>query len=81
MKSVAHNFYKTTLVFVFFALCFSGKAQESYSLDRLVGELLESNYGIKILRNEAVIAANNNNIGNAGYLPDINIIADRYWSS
>lgn len=56
-------------------------AQETYTIDRLVGELLESNYGIKILKNEIVIAENTNNIGTAGYLPTITINADHFRSA
>lgn len=56
-------------------------AQESITFDGVVAELLESNYGIKIVRNEVVMAENNNNPGAAGYLPTITINADRYWSA
>jgi len=45
--------------------------QTQYSLDAFVNEVLENNYGIRIVRNDLAIAKNNNNLGNAGYLPNI----------
>lgn len=60
---------------------FFTKAQQSITIDGVVDQLLESNYGIKMVRNEVVIAENNNNPGAAGYLPTITINADRYWSA
>lgn len=75
------NSFKYLIAFI--GLFFSGisNGQETYTIDRLINELLESNYGIKILRNEVVIAHNNNNIGAAGYLPTITINADHYRSA
>lgn len=46
-------------------------AQKSYDLKSYVNKVIESDYGVKIISNEAVIASNKNNIGNAGYLPRI----------
>lgn len=57
-----------------------GVAQGAYTIDRLVGEVLESNYGIKILKNEIVVAENENTLGAAGYLPTITVSADHYRS-
>ena len=47
------------------------QAQENYDLKSYVNKVLESDYGVKIISNETIIAANENNIGNAGYLPSI----------
>ncbi len=69
------------ILLIFACLPFSGKTQQNYTLDQMIGKLLESNYGIRILRNEIVVAENNNNPGNAGYLPTIIVNADRYWSA
>lgn len=69
------------LLFGFLFISQVSIAQETYTIDRVVGELLESNYGIKILKNEVVIAENKNNIGAAGYLPTIIVNADHYRSA
>jgi outer membrane protein TolC len=45
--------------------------QTQFSLDAFVNKVLQNNYGIRIVRNDMAIAKNNNNIGNAGYLPTI----------
>jgi outer membrane protein len=45
--------------------------QVQYTLETFVNEVLQNNYGIRIVRNDMAIAKNNNNIGNAGYLPTI----------
>ena len=71
--------YLIAFVGLFFSLILN--AQETYTIDSLVIELLESNYGINILRNEVVIAENNNNIGAVGYLPTISINADHHRSA
>lgn len=46
-------------------------SQLQYTLEAFVNEVLQNNYGIRIVRNDMAIAKNNNNIGNAGYLPNI----------
>lgn len=45
--------------------------QNTHTLETYVNEVLNNNYGIRIVRNDMAIAKNNNNIGNAGYLPTI----------
>ena len=47
--------------------------QSLLSLDDAVKTGLENNFGIRISRNEAIIANNNNSPGNAGFLPEISI--------
>jgi outer membrane protein TolC len=53
----------------FAAVC----AQEIYTLDKCIGIGLERNYAVRIIRNEAQIAANNATPGNAGYLPSVDL--------
>lgn len=48
-----------------------GVAQEKLTLKDAISIALENNYDIKISRNDLAIAANNNNIGNAGMLPNV----------
>lgn len=50
-------------------------AQEILTLDDAVRIGLENNYSIIIQKNSAEIAGNNNTIGNAGFLPSINLSA------
>ena len=54
-----------------FAVC----AQETYNLKRCLELGLERNYTIRIVRNDQQIADNNNTIGNAGYLPTLDLSA------
>ncbi len=67
---------KYTLFLSFFALnsilLFS---QESYTLQRCLQIGLEENYDIRIVRNEQQIIDNNVTIGNAGYLPTVDLNA------
>ncbi|MDZ7719766.1 MAG: TolC family protein [Balneolaceae bacterium] len=53
------------------------KAQQVLSLDEAVSIGLENNYGIKISRNSVEQADNNQTIGNAGFLPVIEVTASR----
>lgn len=52
---------------------FSAKAQEVYNLKRCIETGLERNYSIRIIRNEQQINDNNATIGNAGYLPTVDM--------
>jgi outer membrane protein TolC len=57
-------------------VCPAGIAgQEVYSLQRCLEIGLERNYDIRIARNERQISENNLSIGNAGYLPSLNLNA------
>lgn len=49
--------------------------QESLTLEKFIAEVIEKDFGIKVIKNEAVIAANQNNLSNAGYLPRISLDA------
>ncbi len=70
---------------IFFSLLvvssFGVKAQETYTLERFLTEMLEKDFGIILLRNDVKIAENNNNPGAAGYLPSVALTADQNWSS
>ena len=52
-------------------LPFKGSAQEILTLEEAIKIALESNYSIRIARNDEQIAKNNNTIGNAGFLPSV----------
>ncbi len=59
------------LVFTVTAVTASLRAQQKTSLSELIDRVLTENYQIKIVRNEAKQAANNNSLGNAGFLPTV----------
>ena len=65
------NRLKILLLFLPFAVC----AQETYDLKRCVELGLERNYEIRIIRNRQQIAENNATVGNAGYLPTLDLSA------
>ena len=51
------------------------QAREVYDLKWCIELGLEQNYGLRIARNEQIISDNNQTIGNAGYLPTLNLDA------
>ena len=57
-------------------LPFWGKAQDELSLRDLINRALEENYQIRIYKNIAETAENRNTIGNAGMLPNLNLIGE-----
>lgn len=81
MLHIKMKFSSSLFLLAFLMISLSGFSQGVYTIDRLIGEVLESNYGIKLLKNEVVIAENNNNPGAKGYLPTITINADHYRSA
>jgi len=55
-------------------------AQDSFTLETYISGVLENDYGIRILRNDATIASNENNPGAAGYLPQISLLGEKNWT-
>lgn len=72
---------KYLLIILSLATIFSARSQTTYTLERFIAEMLEKDFGIILLKNEVRIAENNNNPANAGYLPTVNILADKNWSN
>ena len=62
---------KITLIAIPAILTLNVEAQELLGLPKAIEIALQNNYSIKIARNEALIAQKNNNLGNAGFLPDV----------
>jgi len=60
-------------IFIFGGLCQQLKAQDLLTLDQALQIGLDNNYGIQISQNRAEIANNNLSLGNAGFLPLINL--------
>lgn len=56
-------------------------AQGGFTLDQAIELGLKSNYDIIIQNNNATIAANNNNLGNAGMLPVVDINASTNFAN
>lgn len=64
------------IIIVFFICCSAiTNAQEIYTLKRCLETGLRENYDIRIIRNEQQIADNNVTLGNAGYLPTVDLNA------
>ena len=55
------------------AITLKQQAQETTTLSGLIDRVLTENYQVKIVRNEALQAANNNTLGNAGFLPTLDV--------
>ncbi len=72
-------FFSRTFYFLFFILFlnsfFSAHAQNKLSLDEAMSRALKNNLGILISTNDAQQSKNNVTKGNAGFLPNINLVA------
>jgi outer membrane protein TolC len=64
---------RVTLIFTLAGFCLT--AQEPLTLFQAIKLGLENNYTIQIQENSVEISENNNTIGNAGFLPSVDIIA------
>jgi outer membrane protein len=76
-------FYKRIAVLLLSTLLAgtSVMAQERLTLEKAIAHALESNYSIKIAEKRIDIAANDNTLGNAGFLPFVSAIAQKNFSS
>ncbi len=72
---------KHLLIIITLATALTAQSQNTYTLETFIAEMLQKDFGIILLKNEVRIAENNNNIGNAGYLPTVGIYADKNWSN
>jgi outer membrane protein TolC len=66
-----------SLSFLFLAFLSSGNSQVVYGLKDCINIGLENNFSLLIARNSETIAKNNYTIGNAGYLPSLDL-SSRY---
>ena len=53
-----------------------GVSQETFTLQSLVNRTLEEHYQIQIYQNQESIAENNNTLGNAGFLPSVDLTGE-----
>lgn len=70
---------KRTIKFIFAFILFPivVSSQDILTLEEAIRIGLENSFSIRIARNEADIAQNNNTIGNAGYLPRLDLNANQ----
>lgn len=68
------------LILSFLTLSFWGQAQQKFTLATFLSTVLEQDYGIRISKNQVEQAANANNIGAAGYLPQIGVNLEQNWT-
>lgn len=66
---------KSISLFLLILLSFNTQAQEVYDLKRCIDTGLQQNYQIKIIKNVQQISDNNLSVGNAGYLPTLDLAA------
>ena len=52
---------------------YSSEAQKVYGLDECIGTGLERNFSLLVTRNSETISSNNYTLGNAGYLPTLDL--------
>src|SRR6478736_3715693 len=67
---------RSVIAFSFFLLSFSAQAQDTLSLARAISIGLKNNFDIQIEQHNIETAINNNNWGQAGALPTINLIGN-----
>jgi len=70
------NFKITITLFLF---QFSVLGQEILTLEDVVKIGLKNNYSIQIAENEKLVATNNNTLGNAGFLPTVELTANKTY--
>ena len=77
MSTVTNKYMRLNfcLTVLFVLTCFKLPAQEPLTLFQAIKTGLENNYSIQILKNDVEIAGNNNTLGNAGFLPSVNVNA------
>lgn len=69
-------------IFTYLLMCapLVAAAQHTFTHEQFIAAVLEHDFDIRIVANNAEMAANENNIGNAGYLPEVNATADQNWT-
>ncbi len=73
-KSEIRNFVTPILLIL---ISLSGQSQEVIPLQKALELGLKNNYSIILQKNDAQIAKNNNTLGNAGFLPSLNLSASQ----
>ena len=71
-------------IYIQFVLVFTGGnllAQEDITLETAIATGLEKNYSIRIANNDYAIEQNNNTLGNAGFLPTVDLNASKTFQT
>lgn len=66
---------RTIMTFIGYVVIYGVSAQQSYTLKSCLEIGLEQNYSIRMIRNEEQVSKNNVTLGNAGYLPTLDLSA------
>ena len=74
----ARHFFIVVIFFLVFAQNYS---QQKLTLEEAIKIALENNYDIRLAKNDAAISENNYSLGNAGFLPKLDITASQTKSS
>lgn len=61
------------IVVLLLLIAMQQQAQEQVTLPGLIDKVLAENYQVRIVKNEALMAENNNSLGNAGFLPSLDL--------
>ncbi|MDZ7758501.1 TolC family protein [Rhodohalobacter sp.] len=69
--------FLTLTIFILLLLSSNGQAQQALTLEEAVQIGLENNYGLQISRNLNKEAENNRSLGNAGFLPMVDLTGSR----
>jgi outer membrane protein len=70
------------LILVLAGSSFSSQAySQIFTLNDLINRALDENYQIRIVRNHEAIAANNNTLGMAGFLPSVGVVGQTMTST
>ena len=65
------------VIFVILLSSTVGFSQQKLTAEDFINNVLNNDFGIQIVKNETLIAANENNLGNAGFLPTLMIDANQ----
>lgn len=71
---------KIHLIIVFALCAFAVFSQNQLDLENAIKTGLENNYGIRLVEQDVAIANNNNTLGNAGFLPKLNLTGSQNFS-
>ncbi|HEX8548754.1 MAG TPA: TolC family protein, partial [Cytophagaceae bacterium] len=64
---------KQLLFLLFFSITVTVNGQDTLSLEQAMDLSLKNNFSAQIARNNQLLAEKNNNIINAGFLPELNL--------
>lgn len=73
MATTRFSFPGFILLFLFCSFTFPLLSQQTLSLEQLIDRTLQENYQLQVIRNSEQMAQNNNTLGNAGFLPSIEL--------